>query len=486
MTKISNGGKLAQQVSSETPEEVFTESQRKVELKQFKKLRQEIHQEGDIVSEINSLKKPRVYKGRVIYSGVLPPHRYKATGPVGPNGEGTYAYDLQQWGLQEEAAKERYLSTKSKLVSFARQKGLSKEAFDKANQFLSQDEQLGENLRVARSKEGLKKKSSSPNRFARRGSPEFRSQQDLLRDPRPTSQTFREAGHLQKQGLTQREAVDVVTGKKSLENLQTKLQDRTRRKAERDIAKNLRSQDVDVRSVDVRDDGSVKIAFREKTPKINLSRSQIVAVENQGKQEVPFTPAPKEYLEGLKNQPSENQNKKLEKTTKNLLSGPEDIDRLNNVLKNSYSRIPEEKRKGTTEKEYLKNMRDALLNFNTQELNSITLPSGEEIHLINKDKISGPITVQGLKNEIKDDYDKSPQSDKAPKKSNPKLKEAATDKPDMQANEIINAGPVLLCKSSDVANVSRRDQVRVSDVDYYINEIVDDGTGITALHISEN
>ena len=57
---------------------------------------------------------------------------------------------------------------------------------------------------------------------------------------------------------------------------------------------------------------------------------------------------------------------------------------------------------------------------------------------------------------------------------------------DLQIGEIINSGPVLHCKSSDVANVSRRDQVRVSGVDYYINEIVNDGAGITVLHISEN
>lgn len=55
---------------------------------------------------------------------------------------------------------------------------------------------------------------------------------------------------------------------------------------------------------------------------------------------------------------------------------------------------------------------------------------------------------------------------------------------DLQTGEVVNASPALTCKTSDVSGVTRRSTVEIDSVTYYVNEILNDGTGITQLILS--
>lgn len=55
---------------------------------------------------------------------------------------------------------------------------------------------------------------------------------------------------------------------------------------------------------------------------------------------------------------------------------------------------------------------------------------------------------------------------------------------DIQTGQVIDASPVLTCKSADVSGVTRRSTLEIASVTYYVNEILDDGTGITQLILS--
>jgi hypothetical protein len=55
-----------------------------------------------------------------------------------------------------------------------------------------------------------------------------------------------------------------------------------------------------------------------------------------------------------------------------------------------------------------------------------------------------------------------------------------------QTGEVISASPALTCESADVAAMAVGDTVRVSGVSYYIKAILNDGTGVTILQISEH
>ena len=56
---------------------------------------------------------------------------------------------------------------------------------------------------------------------------------------------------------------------------------------------------------------------------------------------------------------------------------------------------------------------------------------------------------------------------------------------DIQTGQIVSARPQLTVKSSDVSSILRKSQIIVNSVTYYVLDILDDGTGITILDISE-
>lgn len=412
MAKLSAGGKLEQQLVSETSEGPITESQRKVALKEFSKERERQREEQEIISTIQSLGKPRVYRGAILYSGQLPPHKWKGQG-VGGAGD-TWAAAMQRWQQQEDVAKERYLSTKTRLQNLAQTKGLSEQGITEANQFLSQDDQLQDNLRISVSKQGRRKRSSSPDRFAKRGTSDFRTQQDLLRDPRPTSQTFSQVRELQKEGLTRREAVDVTTGRITLEQAQTKLQDKLRRKAEAEIKAELRSQGVDVKSVQVRN-GQVKILAPDPAERTrqDVSHLQVVGVEDKRGQQLPFTPAPKDFLEELKKKPDSTREAKLEKKAKNLLTGlfalDRDSDRVETFDKSpSFTPITEKPPKENNTDKTNKFTRGSGVNFSKVHFKHSNVYDGafktfdEELRTYERD-LSGNQEVRGIRKLMKDD-----------------------------------------------------------------------------------
>src|SRR4030042_1205113 len=55
---------------------------------------------------------------------------------------------------------------------------------------------------------------------------------------------------------------------------------------------------------------------------------------------------------------------------------------------------------------------------------------------------------------------------------------------DIQTGQIVSAKPQASCKSSDVSAILRRSQVIINGVTYLVNDILDDGTGITILQLS--
>lgn len=56
----------------------------------------------------------------------------------------------------------------------------------------------------------------------------------------------------------------------------------------------------------------------------------------------------------------------------------------------------------------------------------------------------------------------------------------------VQSGEIISAGPALTCKSTDVSSMVKGNSVTVNSVTYKIKGILDDGTGITILQLTEH
>jgi len=58
---------------------------------------------------------------------------------------------------------------------------------------------------------------------------------------------------------------------------------------------------------------------------------------------------------------------------------------------------------------------------------------------------------------------------------------------DVDSGQIVSTNPQLTCKSVDIINkIDRNVTVEINSVTYYVREIMDDGTGITVLTISEN
>jgi len=55
---------------------------------------------------------------------------------------------------------------------------------------------------------------------------------------------------------------------------------------------------------------------------------------------------------------------------------------------------------------------------------------------------------------------------------------------DMQTGRYIKAEPTIVCKTSDISTLSKSDKVTVNSIEYFIREILDDGTGVTLLRIS--
>ena len=47
-------------------------------------------------------------------------------------------------------------------------------------------------------------------------------------------------------------------------------------------------------------------------------------------------------------------------------------------------------------------------------------------------------------------------------------------------------GPAVTCKSSDVEGIKQANRFTVNNIDYYVKEVQDDGTGITVLLLSED
>jgi hypothetical protein len=56
---------------------------------------------------------------------------------------------------------------------------------------------------------------------------------------------------------------------------------------------------------------------------------------------------------------------------------------------------------------------------------------------------------------------------------------------DQLTGQMVTARPQVTVKSSDVTRLLRRAIVRVGLTDYFVNDILDDGTGITVLQLSE-
>jgi hypothetical protein len=56
---------------------------------------------------------------------------------------------------------------------------------------------------------------------------------------------------------------------------------------------------------------------------------------------------------------------------------------------------------------------------------------------------------------------------------------------DFQDGQVVSAMPTVTAKTEDVENISRRSIVIINNVSYFVNEPLDDGTGITILILSE-
>ena len=58
--------------------------------------------------------------------------------------------------------------------------------------------------------------------------------------------------------------------------------------------------------------------------------------------------------------------------------------------------------------------------------------------------------------------------------------------PFQDGNVIESYGPAATCKSSDVEGITQGERMTINDIDYYIKEVQNDGTGITVLLLSED
>ena len=57
---------------------------------------------------------------------------------------------------------------------------------------------------------------------------------------------------------------------------------------------------------------------------------------------------------------------------------------------------------------------------------------------------------------------------------------------DMDTGQVINARPRIGCKSTDIVGVIEGNEVKIDAHTYKVRQILDDGTGITMLVLSEN
>lgn len=57
----------------------------------------------------------------------------------------------------------------------------------------------------------------------------------------------------------------------------------------------------------------------------------------------------------------------------------------------------------------------------------------------------------------------------------------------LQTGEVLNARPQATCRTGDVSSIiARTTKIKINSVTYEINNVIDDGTGISILVLSEN